>query len=117
MTDKTGKIWGTTARIHSTPFTETHLLEIRKGGFCSIHRHFRKSNLFFVLSGQIQVRIWKGEEPTPDGTELVAGQSTFVPPGVYHQFEAFEDSLVLEIYEASSISEDIDRMTIGGMRK
>lgn len=115
MTEKKGKIWGTTALIHATPFTETHVLEIKRGGFCSEHRHARKTNLFFVISGRIRIRIWN-DGPTPDETDLVAGQSTSVPPGVFHQFDAIEDSLVLEIYESASIEEDIDRRTVGGTR-
>ena len=115
MTEKQGKVWGWTARIHANPFTETHLLEIKKGGFCSEHQHARKTNLFVVISGRIRVKIWN-DGPTPDATELEAGQSPLVPPGVFHQFEGLEESVVLEIYESAPIDVDIDRRTIGGMR-
>lgn len=115
MKERQGKVWGSTALVHANPFTETHLLEIRKGGFCSEHRHARKTNLFVVISGRILVKIWH-DHSSPDSTELGAGESTSVPPGVFHQFEGLEDAIVLEIYESASIEEDIDRRTVGGVR-
>lgn len=115
MIEKQGKIWGSTALIFRNPFVQTHLLEICAGGYCSEHRHSRKTNHFFVISGRIRVLIWK-DGGAPDVTELSEGQSTGIPPGVFHQFQGIEKSVVLEIYESASIEEDIERRTTGGAK-
>jgi mannose-6-phosphate isomerase-like protein (cupin superfamily) len=114
MIDRKGKVWGTTSLIHASRYVQAHLLEIRAGGFCSEHRHERKTNTFIVLRGRLEVRTWPDMTNAFDATELEAGQSMAVPVGVYHQFRAIDDTLCIEFYEAAEIEEDIHRRTQGG---
>lgn len=109
-----GKIWGTTDAIFTGTYFSVHVIKVDQGGFCSQHYHHRKANHFHVLSGRFQVHEWPGEQDTPDTTELTAGQSYTVEAGVWHSFTAMTPCVVLEIYEAAPIEEDIVRRTVGG---
>ena len=107
-------MWGTTTLVYASPYVQAHLLEIERGGFCSEHRHERKTNTFAVLSGRLEVRVWRDSFNAFDSTILGPGQSTVVPVGCWHQFLAVDDVTCLEFYEAAGIEEDIKRRTTGG---
>lgn len=116
--DQQGKVWGTTHCLYERPWTSVHLLRIEQGGFCSEHRHERKLNHFFVLSGRLQIHEWPGGElkqDQPDTTTLEAGQSKTIPLGVWHSFTALQPTVCLEIYEAAPVEEDIIRRSEGGV--
>jgi mannose-6-phosphate isomerase-like protein (cupin superfamily) len=113
MNERKGKVWGTTSLLFKAPGMEVHLLEIKKGGFCSEHVHARKINHFIVLGGKLRIKVWEGDKP--DETILGPGQSTEVPVDTFHQFLADEATICLEIYQAADISEDIGRRTQGGI--
>ena len=113
---KQGKVWGETTLLNSWGFNEVHFLRIDKGGFCSEHRHTGRTNYFYVISGQLKLSIWgegqdKGME---DITILEAGQSTIIPLGVWHKFEALKDTLAIESYELKGAFSDIERRSVGG---
>jgi mannose-6-phosphate isomerase-like protein (cupin superfamily) len=117
--DKQEKVWGTTHCLFQSPFFSAHLLHVNKGGFCSEHRHERKLNHFFVLSGRLAVHEWSGgglTQDQPDTTMLGSGESMRVPVGNWHSFTAVEDTVCLELYEAAPVEEDIVRRTTGGLR-
>lgn len=110
------KFWGQTQCIFVGSFSETHFLRIKKGGFCSEHRHLNKWNRFFLISGKLRVIIYR-----PDGqdeTILESGHFTDVPPGNFHKFEAIENCECLEIYWVDNLDvTDIDRRTVGGIEE
>ncbi|OGD22327.1 MAG: hypothetical protein A2Y70_03040 [Candidatus Aminicenantes bacterium RBG_13_64_14] len=110
---KEGKVWGETTDVIETPFFSIHYLSVEAGGFCSEHRHEAKKNIFFVLAGRLRIRIWR-EGGLVDEIDLLAGQDTEIPPGVYHQFRAIEPTLAIEIYEVELRPGDIERRTRGG---
>lgn len=109
-------MWGQTSCLFQRPNFSLHLLEIRAGGFCSEHKHERKLNHFTVISGRLEVRVWTTDDAKPDVTAIGAGESTFVPVGVFHQFYAPLDTVCLEIYEAAPVEEDIERRNTGGVK-
>lgn len=109
-----GKVWGTTQLIFLGNNVEIHRLFARKGCFCSRHKHTGKFNLFFVESGKVLIRTAK--DGLEDESVLGPGQTTVVKPGDLHQFEALEDSWVLEIYWVTLEPNDIARETQGGVR-
>lgn len=117
MLERQGKVWGATSLVYQSPHTQVHLLEIKRGGFCSEHRHARKSNLFVVLKGRLEVRVWPDMYQQFDSTILGPGQSTSVPVGSWHQFLAIDDTECLEIYESAEIGEDIERRNTGGVKE
>ena len=112
---KQGKIWGKTEEIFSNGIVSVNHLKIKKGGFCSEHYHRFKSNLFFVLSGNLRLTIWT-PEGKDDDTVIWPGESSEIPPSVYHKFIALTDVECLEIYETKLRGEDIERRTEGGLK-
>lgn len=56
-----GKDWGYTTLFFEYQPIEVHDLEIKKGGYCSEHRH-NKINLFYVQTGRLKIRIWQGKK-------------------------------------------------------
>lgn len=112
-----GKIWGQTQCIFNKNNVELHRISVNKGGYCSIHIHQTKFNMFFVESGKLKVTIFRGDEPGPtDSTILTSGMATLVNPGEKHIFEALENSIAYEIYWVELVHNDIVRFEEGGMK-
>ena len=110
-----GKVWGETTEFFRHAIASAHHLSIKKGGYCSVHRHAQKYNVFYVLSGRLKVSIWIDEE-SPDETILERGQKTAVAPGFKHQFEALTDCECIEVYHVILVGPDIIRESHGGMK-
>jgi len=95
------KIWGKNTEIYQNESTSVNVLNLVKGGTCSLHHHKFKANIFYVINGKLKVRTEMGEEI------LLPGQSFQIAPLLKHQFEAMEESVVVEImfvkYNASDI--------------
>lgn len=108
-----GKVWGMTEMVEANGVLEFHRVNITKGGVCSKHLHKYKWNGFFVESGKLLIRVWASNYDLVDETILNAGQYTKVPPGVFHQFEALEDTIAFELYWAEFDHNDIERETVG----
>jgi len=115
---KQGKAWGVTRKIYKGPVNELHHISAKKGGFCSEHRH-KKYNLFYVISGKLEISIWRDENAKipEDVTILNSEEVSAVPPGFYHKFRALEDTECIELYYALLEDPDIERRTQGGMEK
>lgn len=113
---KQGKVWGETEEIFNNGIVSIHHLKIKKGGFCSEHFHKYKSNIFFVVSGNLRIDIWT-KEGIEDSTVVWQGEKTEIPPGVLHRFKGLTDVECFEIYEVKLRGEDIERQTVGGMDK
>ena len=111
---KQGKDWGYTTAFFKNDSVSAYHLEINKGGFCSEHRHKFKFNKFYVISGRLEITIWRKNEKK-DITVIGPGQPTVVPPGVWHQFRGLEDTQCIEVYTVLLREPDIDRRTEGGM--
>lgn len=116
-----GKIWGETQEIFRSEALSVNVLRIRAGGFCSEHKHEKKSNIFHIVSGALEIAVWPDpvevQPPqAPDLTTALPGASTAIPAGVWHQFRALEDTIAIEIYETALDGGDIVRRTHGGQR-
>ncbi len=117
------KIWGDTERIHRLPNTSLHVINIKKSGYCSIHRHATKGNMFLLESGRVEIREWifdykPGEKHDVTYVLETPGDTLNIPAGTVHQFAAVEDSVVYEFYYADGgelDEEDIERFTVGGV--
>jgi quercetin dioxygenase-like cupin family protein len=116
------KVWGRTRLVHASENSETHELWTGKaGGFCSIHKHANKANVFIVMRGHIRVLV--EDKAQPNGLachELKSGCSLYVGPGVLHQFQVREDgSRLIEVYFDLTgkpvDGSDIERITVGGI--
>lgn len=109
-----GKIWGQTQLLFLKNNVEINRIVVKKGGFCSKHKHNYKFNAFLVESGKLKIRIWKNDYDLVDETILLNQELTIVKPQEYHMFEAIEDTVAYEIYWVELISNDIDRSNCGG---
>ena len=114
---KQGKVWGETEEIFRNGHVSVNYLQIKKGGYCSEHKHRMKSNLFFVLSGNLRVTSWMGGKMFEDEVVLGPGESTEILPGIYHKFTALTDVECIETYETALLDPDIERRTHGGIAK
>ncbi|GAG96196.1 unnamed protein product [marine sediment metagenome] len=115
MIIKQGKGWGITRKIYRGPMNELHHLSIKKGGYCSEHQH-KKFNLFYVLSGLLEITIWR-DKNLEDITKLGPEEVSAVSPGFWHKFRALEDTECMELYYVLLEDPDIERRTQGGMEK
>ncbi len=80
------------------------ILFVRKGQKCSLHYHRIKAETFFVYSGKIKLII-KDKDDKIDYLFLYEGESFEIKPLLIHQFEAIEDTFLLE---ASTFHRDSD---------
>jgi len=113
---KQGKVWGETEELFNSGTVSVHYLKIKKGGYCSEHRHHSKANIFYVIQGNLALTIWNSKGGQ-DETIIWQGESSEIPPGVYHKFRALTDVECLEIYEVKFRGADIERRTQGGFKK
>lgn len=113
---KQGKIWGDTEDVFSNGIISVHFLNVKKGGYCSIHLHKQKTNKFYVIKGELELSVWQ-DKNTCDKTILRDGQSTTIPFGVWHQFKGLTSTQCIEIYEVKFSEADIYRRTQGGLEK
>ncbi|MBN2094451.1 MAG: cupin domain-containing protein [Candidatus Aenigmarchaeota archaeon] len=102
------KGWGTMQHLFFKNNVEICRAEIGAGKTCSKHRHKFKHNGFFVESGKLIVRSWKGADSCQE-IVLKEKDVLVVPPGVLHQFEAVEDTVAYEIYWVEIEKGDIER--------
>ena len=111
-----GKIWGKTQAIFQKSNFEFHRIEVNKGSFCSTHEHANKFNAFYVESGQLKILIHQIDYGLTDETVMGKGDMTIVKPGLFHSFEALEDTVCFEIYWTELDHSDIQRENIGGSK-
>lgn len=114
---KAGKVWGQTELLEANGVLEFHRIDIKKGGVCSQHKHQFKWNGFYVITGKMIIRVWKNDYELTDETILGPGDYTKVAPTEYHQFEALEDTVALELYWAEFDHNDIERRDAGFVKK
>ena len=108
------KVWGSTQVLFRNDSVEVHLIHGKKGGFSSRHNHTHRVNVFYVLSGIINVIVYR--ENNLDITTLNCGESTEVNCLVDHRFEVVQDCVALEVYYLNPIdSMDIVRKDVGGI--
>jgi len=101
------KIWGKNTEIYHNESISVNFLNLVKGGTCSLHIHKFKGNIFYVIKGELKIH-------TETGTHtLLPGQSMFIPPLMKHQFEATEESFVIEVMMVRYEHSDIIRETFG----
>ena len=123
---KWGKVWGETTMLFWNQMASAHVLRIKRGGYSSVHRHARKHNYFYVVSGRLEIRVWPMADPVIgnrigkndlfDSTTLTAGDETTIPSGVWHQFRAIENTTAIEIYDIIGGDPDIERLDHGGLK-
>ena len=84
------------------------LLYFEKGKKCSLHTHVKKSEIFHLVKGNLNLTLIKdGQKET---SVLLEGQSCFIRPGMIHQMTGLdEENILLEI---STLDEEEDSYRI-----
>ena len=87
------KVWGSSQRLHLDRHSELARLVIRRGGYCSLHRHRGKANAFLVVQGRLLVMWYRNGRRRH--RRLAAGDGLWtVPAEVEHRFLALEEPTV-----------------------
>jgi mannose-6-phosphate isomerase-like protein (cupin superfamily) len=110
-----GKVWGKTQSIFQNHTFELHRIEVKKGGFCSTHKHQHKYNAFYIEKGKLKIKIHQTDYDLVDETIISTGELTVVTPDLYHSFEALESTICYEIYWGKFSHDDIQRKNVGGV--
>ncbi len=110
------KVWGQTTELFNNNTASVHYLAIRRKGYCSEHKHAQKENIFYVVSGELLLTLWK-ERDDMEGKEvyLMAGDSCIIPIKTWHMFRAITAVECIEIYDYKYDGVDIIRRTVGGL--
>jgi len=111
MSDVWPKCWGKNTEIFKNDSVSVNFLELVKGGVCSWHFHRHKSNTFHLVSGKVLIKTEHNE------MILKPGNSMLVQAPLKHQFEAIEDSMMIEVMHVSYDAGDIVRETQGYLKK
>ena len=115
MTEINGKVWGVTQKLFNKNNVEINRIEIKDGGFCSLHKHSSKFNMFYVESGELVIHVLKSDYNLTDKTVLTTGQFCVVIPNEYHKFTATKNTVCFEIYYVELDVNDIQRKDVGGV--
>lgn len=95
-------------------------LLVHSGHMCSLHRHPRKDEVFYLLEGALLVE-WTYH---PQGHELQShkmapGDRFHVPSGMWHRFTSLtlppDFSRIIEVSTFHS-DDDVERLAPGGLR-
>ncbi len=112
------KAWGWTTEVFHSDRWSAHFLEVEAGGFCSIHVHRNRANIFSVHSGELSVECWFGIHL--EAVTLMAGSTYCVPSLVMHRFRCQQDVTCSEYYYADRGGvvdrDDIVRFSEGGKK-
>jgi len=112
--ERTRKPWGWTTPVARELEYHIDRIEVDPGGYCSVHKHERKANVFHVIGGGIlYVRQFSAQGGSIAAMHITPGRSFVVPAGEWHQFYAQNGAVALEVYmptaERFLLVDDIER--------
>lgn len=110
------KAWGWTRPITESSERSLHELRVEEGGYCSIHIHEYRTNIFYVQDGKISV-AWLNQGRWSERF-LTPSKKLEIPAGVPHLFKVWESGSVFEEYLPANggpvRNSDIKRFREGG---
>ena len=109
MYERTYKTWGQRHRVFENDLCEVCYLDLEPKQRCSFHFHNSKSNLFFVIMGELTIK-------TEWGTVVLKPNEMFtVHPQDKHEFSTgVQPTRIIEVAYVKLDPEDIYRSSIGG---
>jgi mannose-6-phosphate isomerase-like protein (cupin superfamily) len=103
------KGWGSERWLHNGSYCGK-VLTVKEGKKCSFHYHKIKDEVFYLDKGEIIVRYGHSDNiALAEEIHLNEGESFHIPTGLRHQFEAVQDSIIVEF---STHHEDSDSIRI-----
>ena len=121
--DVSQKPWGLQRPILRNDPLHVDEIEVVPGGYCSVHRHLKKVNLFHVLEGRLTVLCFNDMQAVVATYAMRAGDHCVIPAGVWHQFWSRSGCVAQEVYYGTEeqllvVHGDIDRnseFAVGGV--
>ena len=105
------KGWGEEVVVHNDQNYCTKILNLKRGGECSLHMHLEKHETFWVLSGEVEIELFFNLER--NRLILKAGESIDIPARMGHKFKALQPSTLIEASNYDREEEDIIRIEGG----
>lgn len=114
MMEAKKKPWGMQYPILRRNTVHVDEISVVPGGYCSVHRHLHKSNLFHVLEGKLTIFGFNAQGAVIRTGALSSGEYCTIPAGEWHQFWSKSGCIAQEVYlgvgeNINVIHEDIDR--------
>ena len=115
------KPWGRTREVLRASVCHVDEIEAMQGGYCSIHAHTAKANVFHVVTGLLYVRQFTIQGERLKCQHIAAGETLVVVAGIWHQFWARQVTRAMEVYlptVGDCDADDIERhpgMAVGGI--
>lgn len=106
-TEMNGRVEGSVGEvIFDPPFKieTTKLLYFAQGRRLSKHFHVQKSEIFYLVSGCLEVRLWD-KDAEEHQIMMIPGDSLLIPPGLIHQMYGEEESILLEVSTFDSLED------------
>ena len=103
------KRWGWELWIANNEQYCGKLLFVKQGKYLSYHHHDIKDEVLYVHSGGLYF-TWGSDEAHNSWTKVMPGYAFHVKPGVVHQMQAIEDTLIIE-FSTQHFDEDSFRTT------
>ncbi len=94
---KVEKPWGHEEWLSVTERYALKLLHLTKGARFSLQYHEKKEESQHLLSGHLRVTLGRKEKPEElETSDFLPGETLHITPGIIHQVEALEDSVIIE---------------------
>jgi quercetin dioxygenase-like cupin family protein len=111
--ERTSKTWGEKYKLFQNDLCEVSILYLNSGQRCSWHQHRTKFNQFYVIEGELCIKLDNGVDKVESC--LTAGEVFTTNPDQLHEFRTYETAAVVqEIMYVQYNPEDIQRELIGG---
>jgi mannose-6-phosphate isomerase-like protein (cupin superfamily) len=91
------KNWGKEIWIHNSEKYCGKILEINKGCYSSLHFHLKKTETWYVLSGELLMDYYDLKSAEKKQMMLSEGIVVDIDPGVVHKLTALADSRIIEV--------------------
>ena len=89
------KGWGEEVHIHNNEDYCGKLLNLSKGGKCSLHFHINKVETFYILKGKVRLSLF--HDLRKEEIILHEGEAIDILSFLAHSFSGEEESIILEI--------------------
>jgi mannose-6-phosphate isomerase-like protein (cupin superfamily) len=96
--DPVQKAWGTQQPLLRDDTIHVDKIDVRPGGYCSVHFHERKHNIFQVLRGRMLVLTFDGALKLIRTDDLCVAGHCCVRAGWHHQFWSQGGCVAQEVY-------------------
>jgi mannose-6-phosphate isomerase-like protein (cupin superfamily) len=103
------KEWGYEIWLHNSPLYCAKLLLLQYNKQCSLHRHLKKTETFFILEGYVDIELGTNRIKILKGVT----DSVHIPVGTWHRFGGVTEAVILEV-SSHHDDEDVERLEPSG---